>query len=1316
MLKQLLTLFFVFFSAALMAQAVNPMYADTFIFKSKTGKTEIVFKNSTDTIPGFLFNAGNGRMLYKRALARISDSVYLIGADTLRIKAAQGGITAEMDPAFNASVAKWISATDTSTWSHKLSTNDTLILRRDLNSKLNPADTFALRRDINAKLSPFNGSLSQYVRGDNSLATLDKTAVDLALVPNIDATNPANTLQDAAHRYTTDAEKLSWSAKQNAIVGKSGIIKVADSLYNSFKLGDAVASDTITASTLSGGNLVLRSTRHPTAGKIIFGGGSQSVLFDEAANRFYFQRPGVSSQYLTPYSTANENMLEGVSLGANQKPLRIRNTATGATATAGQADIQIQAQGSSGSYFNSILAQAGTGFVGINNASPYAWLHVKASNSSSQIIAGTATDSVFIGADVNGLKLQPSKPFVRLGVGSTNNGANLQVPGNMSLGTLLSNSATLTLDSSASDITYNGGGAAIWNLPPPSGHEGWFYNIKNRGVQAFTITGSLYEGRGVSSTTILPGEVKRFVVVAGTWNVEQRVTRGLTVLELPNYAVSADSSLIDVAGYYKPGDGGGGQFYWSRTSTATPVQGMIIQPSYITGSGRFIRILKNNTLNALDFGAKGDYSFDNTTPLQTMFDYAVTINAAKCVIPSGAYLFTRLIIGHGTVSVDSKTSGLQIEGMGMPTASGPQFGGTGLYSTASGGAAIATDTTLQKNITFRNFGLYSNIEGNVDTGFHINHSRHSFWTWENVDFSGFKVCAAQELGTGNANGEFNKFYRCKFRRYTDIGYYHNASQAVAPVLEDCRFEPYYGATDIYFKANPGGQIIGCSVTHYGTYNPNKPSLFLRVGHYQYDVLEVTGGRNEQTERIIQFDDDASDKLVHFKDVTFIFFNQTFKNYDAVDLRGVTNGVAPSRLNATFENCEFRSGTGITGELKDFRINSLTNSGLTLIFNKCNFNSMKPAVSTLISNTTAMVNSQWQQRGKIDFNDCTISILGTTYRNIPFDKSFITHRINTEENPFRLYGTQQNLLQNSNFTPNTGADVSAASPWVHLGNSSFVSVSNMTPGNVAGNTVSPDGKIIQLAAGSGIYQDIPYTLADTSKIDLIKYRAAVTIRDSGYIHFSLVNPTTGRVYDSVTYLNAENYGWSKSLISLVAIRPKYDTGSVIRLKIESDNGNTVAFYWQHVGNKFDAQFAPTGNNTVNGSLQYDVIAPAINAGTMLHIPVKDSTFRISTGEENLYIEKSNGALKQFNPVTNTWNVVSSANGKASLNGTGSTTSFTIAHNLSGIGANSKVFITPRSSDAAGIKYVSIDGSNIMVFYTTPPPSGANNLQLDWQIVP
>lgn len=88
-----------------------------------------------------------------------------------------------------------------------------------------------------------NGTTSQYRRGDNTWQTLDKSAVGLSNVPNVDATNPANIAQATNYRFATDTEKGTWNGKQNAL-----------------------------------GSL--------TSGAVLFGNGTNSVNFD--ANNLFF--------------------------------------------------------------------------------------------------------------------------------------------------------------------------------------------------------------------------------------------------------------------------------------------------------------------------------------------------------------------------------------------------------------------------------------------------------------------------------------------------------------------------------------------------------------------------------------------------------------------------------------------------------------------------------------------------------------------------------------------------------------------------------------------------------------------------------------------------------------------------------------------------------------------------------------------------------------------------------------------------------------------------------------------------------------------
>jgi hypothetical protein len=68
------------------------------------------------------------------------------------------------------------------------------------------------------------------------------------------------------------------------------------------------------------------------------------------------------------------------------------------------------------------------------------------------------------------------------------------------------------------------------------------------------------------------------------------------------------------------------------------------------------------------------------------------------------------------------------------------------------------------------------------------------------------------------------------------------------------------------------------------------------------------------------------------------------------------------------------------------------------------------------------------------------------------------------------------------------------------------------------------------------------------------------------------------------------------------------------------------------------------------------------------------------------------------------------GSATFSGDGTTTQFSIPHNL--VSAPTKVIVTPASRDAAGQFYVTADSTYIYVNYLTAPPSGTNNVVLYW----
>jgi hypothetical protein len=67
------------------AQIQTQIIGDTVRIHSNAGKGELILNNSTDSVNGFLFNKSAGRTVFQRGLIKITDSTYLIGADTLHL-------------------------------------------------------------------------------------------------------------------------------------------------------------------------------------------------------------------------------------------------------------------------------------------------------------------------------------------------------------------------------------------------------------------------------------------------------------------------------------------------------------------------------------------------------------------------------------------------------------------------------------------------------------------------------------------------------------------------------------------------------------------------------------------------------------------------------------------------------------------------------------------------------------------------------------------------------------------------------------------------------------------------------------------------------------------------------------------------------------------------------------------------------------------------------------------------------------------------------------------------------------------------------
>jgi len=90
MKKILFFLVFAFAISKMQAQFVYKIKADSLLVTNDSCTAELNLENSTKNVKGFLYNKGNGRTEFRKAV-RLNDSVLVIGGDTFLIRGAGGG-------------------------------------------------------------------------------------------------------------------------------------------------------------------------------------------------------------------------------------------------------------------------------------------------------------------------------------------------------------------------------------------------------------------------------------------------------------------------------------------------------------------------------------------------------------------------------------------------------------------------------------------------------------------------------------------------------------------------------------------------------------------------------------------------------------------------------------------------------------------------------------------------------------------------------------------------------------------------------------------------------------------------------------------------------------------------------------------------------------------------------------------------------------------------------------------------------------------------------------------------------------------------
>lgn len=136
------------------------------------------------------------------------------------------------------------------------------------------------------------------------------------------------------------------------------------------------------------------------------------------------------------------------------------------------------------------------------------------------------------------------------------------------------------------------------------------------------------------------------------------ITRQDSIVYLRSITSPATGDMVELTGYYAPGDGGGGEFYWDPLSSLTDNNGTVIKPNSVlpTNPGRWLRVFQE-PVNVQWFGAKGDGSTDDTSSISGAITAAGS--GELVFVPGLTYIISSSLTLANPLTVDLSGSTIQ---------------------------------------------------------------------------------------------------------------------------------------------------------------------------------------------------------------------------------------------------------------------------------------------------------------------------------------------------------------------------------------------------------------------------------------------------------------------------------------------------------------------------------------------------------------------------------------------------------------------------------------------------------------------------------